>query len=636
MRVDWSGFTIREFRGLLRTALGLVWRSAPGWTVASLILVALQGLLPLVSLLVLKAVVDSVTERREWGEILFWLALAGGAALLTALARSFSEWVQENQSVRVTEHVFRVLHSQSIALDLEYYEDASYQDTLHRAQQEAPYRPTRIVSGLIGAGQSAIALAGIVVILVSFSWMIALLLLAATFPTALARFVFARRSYEIQEANTANERRAWYYHWLLTSLHGAAEIRLLDLGELFGRRADESRRQVGQSRLELGRKRLILEATGQVLSTAAVFVGLALVAYNALQGTITIGALVMYFAAFQTGVGSLQGLLRGFAGLYEDSLFLGNFDRFLKMAPRIVGPRSPAPVPDRVRDGIAFENVSFSYPGSERAVLTGIDLRVPAGSIVAIVGENGAGKSTLVKLLARLYDPSGGRISVDGIDLRDFDPKEWRTRLSVVLQDYTRYPVSARENVWFGDVRAQDRDGAVIAAAERASADRVIERLPAGYETVLGREFEGGSEISAGEWQKVALARTLFRKAPVIVLDEPTSSLDSAAEADLFARFRGMIGDRIAILISHRFSTVQLADEIIVIEGGKVVEAGSHPELVKRGGRYAEMYHKQSGMYQANADCGLRNRKTRRGETRRAEIADCGLRIEDKGRGDGV
>ncbi len=572
MRIDPAQLKPVRLLQILIGALRLVWASARGPTAFSLGLVILQGLLPLASLLVLKALVDSIASRQDWHHVLIWLVLAGTAALLSSVLRSVSEWAQEIQAARVTEHVFRVLHTQSIALDLQYYEDTSYQDNLHRAQLEAPHRPTSIVNGLVAAAQNALALGGITVLLLSFNWLIGLLLLAAAIPTALARLIYARRAFELEEANTPKERKAWYHHWLLTSLRGAAELRLLDIGNLFAARADEFRRQVSQARLQLSRKRLFLDAGGQVLSTAAVFGALSFIAYQSLAGIITVGALVMYFQAFHTGVGSMQSLLRGLAGLYEDSLFLANFDRFIRLEPKVTCPRRPVAAPTRICEGISFKNVSFSYPGCSRPVLEGIDLHIPAGKIVALIGENGAGKSTLVKLLARLYDPTEGRIQVDGIDLRDFDPAEWRHRLSVVLQDYTRYPVTARENIWLGDVRASDGDGAVIEAAKRAGADRVIDRLSARYETVLGREFDDGSEISVGEWQKVVLARTLFRDAAIYVLDEPTSALDSRAEVELFESFRHLVRERTAVLISHRFSTAGVADYMVVLKGGRVAE----------------------------------------------------------------
>jgi ATP-binding cassette subfamily B protein len=306
----------------------------------------------------------------------------------------------------------------------------------------------------------------------------------------------------------------------------------------------------------------------------------------------------MYFGAVQRGQSSMQSLFGALANLYEDNLFLATMDDFMEIEPRIVAPERPRPFPVPIRRGIVFEDVSFHYPGSSRPVLEGVDLEIPAGQVVALVGANGVGKSTLVKLLCRLYDPDGGRIAIDGIDLREFDPEELRRHISVVFQDFFRYSFPARDNIWFGDVGRPRDDPGIEAAGALAGADGFLAGLRHGYETILGPMFEGSEEISIGEWQKVALSRAFFRESQLLVVDEPTSALDAVAEADLFEKLRALVRGRAALLISHRFSTVRMADRIYVVEDGQVLESGSHEDLLGLGGKYASLFRMQAAPYQ--------------------------------------
>ena len=588
----------------LRNAARLVWDSAPTWTAINLGIIVLQGILPLASLWTMKHIVDGVAAGVStavgldaFRPVLGWILLAGGVAVLSALASSLTDLGSQAQSMTVTDAISDLLHAQSIAVDLAYYENPEYYDTLHRAQREASYRPTRIVDGLVQIARSAVSLVGMAGLLFSLNWPLATLLFVVALPGAFVRTLFSRRLYRLDREQTGAERRAWYYHWMMTAPHYAKEIRLFDLGSLFRERFRDLRQRIREARLALTRQRVLFGLAVQVATAVAVYGTFAIIARQTLRGAVSLGGLVVYYQGFQSALGYLRSILTSLAGLYEDSLFISNFYQFLSLTPEITRPPQPRPVPEEPAQGITFEDVCFSYPGATEFVLHDVDLCLSPGEVIALVGENGAGKTTLIKLLCRLYDPAAGRISVDGVDLRDLDPVAWRREISVIFQDYARYQLSVAENIWLGDVAQEPDRERIEEMAHLAGADAVAKRLPRGYDTVLGSWFDDGRELSTGEWQKIALARSFMRDARIVVLDEPTSSLDPLAEAELFHRFRELIQGRSAILISHRFSTVHMADRIYVLEHGTVAEHGTHEELMHHNGLYARMYRAQAQHY---------------------------------------
>ena len=425
----------------------------------------------------------------------------------------------------------------------------------------------------------------------------AVVLCAAAVPGVLVRLRFSKRLYHWEHKRTPTERRAWYYNWLLATDTPAKELRLFDLGSLFRGRFRELRLQLRQEQLQMATRRSLSELLTQVLGTLAVFGCCGFIAYWAVQGAITLGSLVMYFQAFQRGQGFLQELLGSLAGLYEDNLFLANLYEFLDLKPKVIEPRQAKPFPPAMRTGIVFDHVCFQYDGETRKALDDVTLAIRPGEHIALVGENGSGKTTLTKLLCRLYDPTHGAITVDGVDLREFSTVALRRQMSVIFQDYMHYHVSVRDNVWFGNTALATDDERIVAAARKSGADEVVGRLPQGYATILGKWFERGEELSVGEWQKVALARAFLREAQILVLDEPTSALDAQAEAEVFGKFRQLAAGRTAILVSHRFSTVRQTDCIYVMEQGRIIESGDHDTLMRRGGRYAQMFDLQARNY---------------------------------------
>lgn len=591
----------------LDRAVRLVWSSARGWTLINIALIVVQGVLPLAALFALRGAVNAVTAgvaaadkaaalRPAFG----WVAFAGGVALLTALARSAADYAAQAQTQIITDRVADILHEKSIAVDLAYYENPSYYNTLHRAQEEAPYRPNSIFTGLIGLAQNSLSLLGVVALLFSHNWLVGLVLFAVALPGTAARFWFSRRLYEYEENQSEAERRAWYYHWMMVDPNHAREVRLFDLGGLFRTRFRNLRADLRAGRLALARRRSISDFAAQTLAALAVFGTFAFIVFETIDGEVSLGSLMMYFLGFQSGMSFLQNVLYSIAQLYEDNLFLTNFYQFLDLQPGVTAPPKPAPVPAPLREGVVFRGVRFHYPAGTEPVLQGIDLSLAPGQVIALVGENGAGKTTLVKLLARLYDPTGGRITVDGVDLRALDPVAWRRRISVVLQDYAHYHLTAWENIWLGDAQTEPDTARIRRAAQLSGADALISQLSAGYDTHLGSWFSEARELSTGEWQMMAIARAFYRSADILVLDEPSSALDALAEADLFRRFRALLHGRSAILISHRFSTVQMADYIYVLDSGGVIEQGTHSKLLALGGHYARMYTAQAQPYQSS------------------------------------
>ncbi len=588
----------------LGRAVRFVWQSAKGWTIVNGVFLLVQGVLPLLPLYLTKLMVDAVTagvaapdKEAPLRHMLLLVGLLAAATLFITFIRSIARLANEWQAYIVTDHMNNVLLAKSVEVDLEYYESARYYDTLHRAQREAPFRPISIVNGLTQIGQNGISLLAISALLVSFHWIIAVILFLAVISGTAVRLLYTGKMYRWQREQTSTERQAGYLNWMLTDSSHAKEIRLFDLGPLFMRRFRKIRRKLRKGILGLTYRRSIADFAAQTFATAGIYGAYAYVAYQAIWGKITLGDMIMYYQAFQRVQGSLQGILSSLAGLYEDNLFLSNLYEFLDLKRTVIEPVSPIPVPQPMQRGIVLNNVSFKYPGGTRKVIEDISLTIRPGKVVALVGENGSGKTTLIKLLCRLYDPTGGAITIDGTDLRQFETKALRHQIAIIFQDYAHYHLTARENIWFGNTALPPDHERVIAAARRSGADDVISGLSHGYDTILGKRFEDGEELSIGEWQKVALARAFMREAQIIVLDEPTSSMDAKAEYEVFQNFHKLVSGRTAILISHRFSTVRMADHIYVLKHGSIIEGGTHEELVRMEGTYARLFEMQAQHY---------------------------------------
>ena len=596
---------IRPFLQTVRRALSFVWESSPSLAVGSIIVRVIQGLLPLLVLYLTKLLIDAVTEglKTPAGEssmthITTILGGLAGVAIASAILTVASSLISRIQSQVVTDHMHALLQAKSVEVDLEYYENAQYQDTLHRAQQEAPYRPTAILNALLQFGQDAISLLAMIGILWWLHWGVIPVLMLTAIPYFFIRLQQSNRLYAWERERTPLERKAWYVNTLLTQATAAKEVRLFDLGPRLRQWFLDARSVLRRERIALERRWVLAGLAAQIVGVAGVFGVYSFVAVQTYQGLLTLGSLVMYFQAVQRASGFLEGLGWSVSSLYESNLFLSTLDEFLGVQSRLPESSHPKQLPRPIMQGLTFDRVSFQYPHEERIAIRDFTLTIKPGEHVAFVGANGAGKTTLVKLLCRLYDPTGGRITIDGTDIRDYPIADLRGAVSGIFQDFVKFQLSAKDNIALG-VRASDVDlTAVTQAAKQAGVHEAIERLPKGYESLLGKLFDGGHELSIGEWQKVALARAILRDSQILILDEPTSAMDAKAEAELFERFHELAQGRTAILISHRLSTVKMADRIFVVDRGQIVEQGTHDDLMGRQGLYASLFLTQAQHYQ--------------------------------------
>lgn len=584
----------------LPRALALVWAAARKWTAVWLILLIVQGLLPIASVYLTRALVNSLVALIESGgdretllPALFLLLLMALILLLTELLRGITAYVRTAQADLVNDHISQLVHDQSIAVDLAFYDSPDYFDHLHRARYEAGYRPLSLLENMGSVLQNSITLLAMALVLIPYGWWLPLALFLSSLP---AFFVVLRhriRLYHWDIATTATRRRAWYFDWLLTARETAVEIRLFNLGDHFQTIYQTLRQSLRGQRLTLMRDQNLAELGAGLSGLLVTGLAMAWMIWQAMQGLVTLGDLALVYQAFSQGQKLARSLLENLGEIYTNSLFLGDLFQFLDMQPQINDPEQPQTVPPALQVGIRFEQVSFCYPDSQRAVLEKFDLTIPAGKITAIVGVNGAGKSTLIKLLCRLYDPLHGRILLDGTDLRAFSLLDYRQRITALFQEPVHYSNTAAENITFGDLPREPAFEEIEAAAAAAGADAPIGRLPQGYETLLGKWFKGGADLSVGEWQRLALARAYLRQAPIIVLDEPTSAMDPWAETDWLQRFRSLATGSTCLIITHRFTTAMYADEIHVMEAGQIVESGSHGELLGGNGRYAQSWQAQ-------------------------------------------
>ncbi|MFB2835271.1 ABC transporter ATP-binding protein [Floridanema evergladense] len=581
-------------------AFDLVWQAAKKWTVIWAILLIIQGLLPVATVYLTQQIVDRLVvtlnvgiSREKVIPILILVVLMGGVLLLTQILGSFLTWVRTVQSELVKDYISGLIHKKAMSVDFAFYESAEYYDRLHRAGQDALFRPTALLENSGSLVQNSITLIAMAAVLTQFGIWIPAALLISTLPAFLVILNYSKQNYDWWLKATADERRSWYYHWLLTEKESAAELRIFELGDYFRSAYQSLRRKLRTEKVKLAKNESLANLGAGAIALSITAFALTWMVWQVLQKRVTLGDLALFYQAFNQGQTLMRSLLQNLGQVYSNMLFLGNLFEFLELFPQIIDPQTPNLTPTNLTQGINFENVSFCYPGSNKAALENFNLTIPAGKIIAIVGANGAGKSTLLKLLCRLYDPQQGKITWDGIDLRDLPIQNLRRLITVLFQQPVDYNTSVAENIALGDLLATAKLPEITNAAEAAGATEIIARLPDNYNTLLGKLFTGGVELSGGEWQRIALARAFLRQAPLIILDEPTSAMDSWAEADWLERFCHLAKGRTAIIITHRFTIARRADIIHVMSDGEIVESGCHDDLLALNSRYARSWKTQ-------------------------------------------
>jgi ATP-binding cassette, subfamily B, bacterial len=593
---------MKEKIKLFRDSLRLVWKSSPGWTFLNILMSALRSVFPLLLIWLLKVVIDVITKATSAGpaptdmSILLPIIAVALVWFLDEASSDFSNFVRKKQAFMLEIYMYDLLHSKSVKLDLINFEYPEYFDCLTRAAREAPWRPNNILNNMVSLFRGLLSLLLMTGLILTFHWTIAVLLLVANIPGIWLRLHYADILYNFQREQTPEARKSAYFNWLLTGDRPSRELRLFSLGNYFSELFKKSFLKQKEEEINIIRRRTWIDIVSDLFKASALLITFLFIVSKAITGNISLGQMAMFLLAFRQGMMYVKDLFSSLAGLYEDALFIGDTFEFLNLKETVTASE-PVVVPVELKKSIRVSNLSFTYPGNDFRTINDVSFEIKKGEIIAIVGPNGAGKSTLVRLLCRLYDPDSGNIKYDGQAITNMDPEKYRKQFSVVFQDFMLYNLSAGENIRLGNIDEENPQDKIQESAHITGIHELIKDLPAGYETPIGNLFDDSRELSWGEWQKIALARALFREAPVLILDEPSSSLDADTEYDIFSRFREIVKGRTAVLISHRFTNVTLADRIIVLDKGSVSEIGTHDELMKKRGLYYSMFSKQSGRF---------------------------------------
>ncbi len=581
--------------------LRMVWATKPAYGLGIVCVRGISAFLPVAMLWVGKLIIDTVvanigSPNPDWVLLAQYIGLELALALVSDVLSRLASLLESllgdlfsnEMSVRLMKH--------AASLDLQHFEDPDFFDKMQRARRQTMGR-VALMSQTLTMGQQALTLASLLTALVAFNPWLLLILVVAILPSFLGETAYAGIAYSFMFQWTPQRRELDYYRWVASEVEPAKEVKLFGLSDHFiGRYAELADAYVKENRRVATHR----AATGGVLtsiSTVAYYGAVGTIVYETVTGAITIGSLTFLMGTFQRSRGLIGSILMSIARSYEQGLQLKDLFDFLDVRPRIANAENPVPMPRPVRHGFVFDDVGFRYPDTDAWAVRHVSFEIGPGERVALVGENGAGKTTIVKLLTRLYEPSEGRILLDGIDLAEYDLVELRQAIGVIFQDFFRYDMKAGENIAIGRIERQDDASRIVESAEKSMAAPVIEGLDDKYEHMLGRRFEGGANLSGGEWQKIALARAYMRDAELLVLDEPTATLDARAEHQVFERFSELTAGKMAVLISHRFSTVRMADRILVLDGGRIIEDGSHERLLEAEGRYAELFNLQARGY---------------------------------------
>jgi ATP-binding cassette subfamily B protein len=594
---------LTSFLAICGKVLGLLKTACPALSLLVALLMVLEVVVSLGGLYLMKVLVDAISRnmvspaQESSDQIFALLLLTAGSLVATVVIQNGVTALRTRQGLAVGEYVDELVHSRAIQVDLDFYESPRYYDQLQRARQGGTQRPANIAANVMLALKATATLAIVLLLIGAIDWHLVPILLAPVSISLLIRLHYTRKLFDWRAERAHVERRSSYLDWMLTSAVHAKEMRLNRIGGFFRDQYRSLRKQLrnGQTRIE--DSRMWTELFTSVLG-AAVFIGSsAWLLQQSMSFQRPLGDVVLFVLLLRRAQSGGTELVSSVSRIADDHLYLKNLFEFLAIKPRIAPPENPVPVPSTITEGVQISNVSFQYEGSDDFALRDVTIEVKPGQIVALVGENGSGKTTLIKLLTRLYDPTEGKVLLDGMDVRKFDPESYQRLFSVIFQDFATYAATAGDNIRYGDVTAPHGEADVTDAAVRAGADQFIRQLPKGYDTPLTKLFDEGRDLSMGQWQRLALARAFYPPSRFIILDEPSSALDPKAEFELFEDFRERIAGRGALLISHRLSTIRQADYTYVLERGRVLEQGRHEDLIGAMGRYADLFDKQGRHY---------------------------------------
>lgn len=590
---------------ILPSALALAYRGAPGWSATSILLTLMQGLMPAAFIWIIRDLINRFPSLRFDGwKGLDWMALAPSLLLLGLVLlaiealQPLARWIRAAQSESVERHVRDLVLTHANRSDLAFFESPEFQDDLYRAGPEAGAMINSLLENMAQMLQSVVTVVALAAILIPYAWWLPLGLAASLVPALGVILLDAWQQGNWWREATRDERRANYLNWLITGGMNAAELRLLQLGSHLQEQHQKLKQKLSARRLSLERRHAVAAVAAATFGVAAAAGALALLASQPSRQAIALGDVVLIFQAFHQSQRASKSLLSQFGSLIRQAMQIRSLYDYLAYSPKIISRSDTIAEMPTPKDSIRFENVTFRYAGNAKPALVGLSATIPAGKITAIVGANGSGKSTLIKLLSRLYDPDSGAILIDGIDIREYDPQRLREQFAVLLQEPLELQDTVSENIRAGRIDASENLGQRIRDAAKAThADRIIADLEQGFETHLGRWFTDGTDLSTGQWQRIALTRAIFRDAPVLVLDEPTSAMDAITEAEWVKQLPAMAAGRTVVLITHRLPAARNADQILVFSKGRVIEAGSHDELLATGGEYAGLYRAQASHF---------------------------------------
>lgn len=582
----------------VKRTLALVWDAAKGWMMLSIILIVAETLLFLGSIYALKVLIDKVAHinvaSNSENEIIKQVIIAGLLSLFYSIARAVSAYVTEVQATKVSNFIDEKIHHTAIQMDLSYYESPDYYDILKRAKDAGAERPNVVITTIMEIAKNTLNLLAVGSLFITINWFLLPLLFIFVLPTLFVRIYFANKQNIWRLKHTPLERKSSYLSNLITSDTSAKEIRSFNLGNYFKDLYQVIRIEVILQRLNLSYKRTLNESITGSIATIGFFTCIAYIAVGTVRGSTSVGDIALFLIIFPQSFTLIQNISSGISALYQNNIFINSIFELFDLQPKPDFEKNKQSIPENQDLDLELKDVSFSYPHASKPALSNVSLKIPSGKIIAIVGLNGAGKSTLIKLLCRLYEPDSGSMTLGNINVQEFDVKSYRKQISTVFQDFSKYNVSASDNIRFGDIEKEYQEQSIVTASKNAGSHSFIEKFTKGYDTMMGRLFDDGHEVSIGQWQKLAIARALYSESRFIILDEATSALDAIAEKELFDSFRKHIGNRAGVIISHRHSAIKHADYIYVLSAGTILQEGTDKQLLEMPGDYANLFNDNS------------------------------------------